>query len=148
MRQVKFECSEDFYQRLNEERFRRNLTLRQLAIRALEWYFTLTKSIHHIVPTLGRIEPSKLGPQHVQQSVEDLLRKPKPRPGKKNQDSKGSAEAQDPAVPAPPDCLSPRTVKHCRHVLRAVLNVTMKWNLVSMNAAALARFAKPRKLKP
>jgi|HubBroStandDraft_4_1064222.scaffolds.fasta_scaffold109774_2 hypothetical protein len=46
MRQVKFECSEEFYQRLNEERFRRNLTLQQLAIRALEWYFTLPESIH------------------------------------------------------------------------------------------------------
>jgi integrase len=101
----------------------------------------------HIIPALGRIELSKLGPQQVQQFVEDLLKKPSlHRP--ENQNSKGSAEDQDPAVPAPPGCLSPRTVKHCRDVLRAALNVAMKWNLVSRNAAALATVAKPRRLKP
>jgi hypothetical protein len=45
-RQVKFECSEEFYLRLNEEKLRRNLTLQQMAIRALEWYFTLPESSH------------------------------------------------------------------------------------------------------
>ena len=42
-------------------------------------------------------------------------------------------------------CLSPATVKHCRDVLRAALNVAMTWNLVSRNAAALTKIAKPRK---
>ncbi len=47
-----------------------------------------------------------------------------------------------------PECLSQRTVKHCRDVLRAALNVAMKWNLVSRNAAALAAVTNPRKAKP
>jgi hypothetical protein len=70
MRQVKFECSEGFYQRLNEEKFRRNLTLQQLAIRALERYLAFPESIHRRIdeeiqdadePTqfLGRLLRSK-----------------------------------------------------------------------------------------
>jgi hypothetical protein len=49
MRQVKFECSEEFYQRLNTEKLRRNLTLQQLAIRSLEWYCALPESLHRQV---------------------------------------------------------------------------------------------------
>ena len=99
----------------------------------------------HIIPALGRIELSKLGPQHVQQFVKDLRNKPKP-PRKKNQNAEECAEAQNPAGAAP--CLSQRTVKHCRDVLRAALNVAMKWNLVSRNAAALATVTNSRKAKP
>src|SRR5262249_638949 len=39
-------------------------------------------------------------------------------------------------------------VKHCRDVLRAALNVAMKWNLVHCNAAALATIAVSRRKKP
>ena len=100
----------------------------------------------HIIPALGRIELGKLGPQHVQQFVEDLRKKPK-APRKKNQDAESSAGAHAVAVAAP-ESLSQRTVKHCRDVLRAALNVAMKWNLVSRNAAALTTISNPRKAKP
>jgi integrase len=100
----------------------------------------------HIIPALGRIELSKLGPQHVQQLVQDLRNKPK-LPRKRNPDADGSADAQALSVAAP-ECLSQRTVKHCRDVLRAALNVAMKWNLVSRNAAALTTISNPRKAKP
>ena len=39
-------------------------------------------------------------------------------------------------------------MKHCRDVPRAALNVAMKWNLVSRNAAALTMISNPRKAKP
>ena len=100
----------------------------------------------HIIPAFGRIELGKLGPQHVQQFVEDLRKKPKAL-RKKNQDTEGSADADAVAVAAP-ESLSQRTVKHCRDVLRAALNVAMKWNLVSRNAAALTSVSSPRKTKP
>ena len=87
-----------------------------------------------------------MGPQHVQQFVEDLRKKPK-APRKKNQDAESSAGAHAVAVAAP-ESLSQRTVKHCRDVLRAALNVAMKWNLVSRNAAALTTISNPRKAKP
>src|ERR1022692_2452635 len=74
----------------------------------------------HIIPALGRIVLSKLGPQDVQQFLEDLRKKPK-TPRKKN----GSG-AQGPAAAAPPECYSSTTVKHCRATLRAALNVAMK----------------------
>ena len=45
-RQIKFECSDEFYQRLKAEKTRRNLTLQQLAIRALERYLALPESVH------------------------------------------------------------------------------------------------------
>src|ERR1039457_1851783 len=38
VRQVKFECSQEFYKRLMDEKLQRNLTLQQLAVRALERY--------------------------------------------------------------------------------------------------------------
>lgn len=45
-RQVKFECSEDFYKRLREEKLQRNLTFQQLATRALERYMAVPESVH------------------------------------------------------------------------------------------------------
>src|ERR1039458_9253205 len=63
----------------------------------------------HIIPAFGRMELGKLGPQHVQQFVEDLRKKPK-APRKKNQDTEGSADAHAVAV-AEPESLSQRTVK-------------------------------------
>ncbi len=49
LRQLKFECSEEFYNRLMEEKLQRNLTLQQLAIRALERYFALPESYHRVI---------------------------------------------------------------------------------------------------
>ena len=100
----------------------------------------------HIIPALGRIELSKLGPQHVQQFIKDMLKKSKP-PRRKNKNAEGSVESQAMVPPAPPVCYSTSTVKHCRDALRAALNVAMEWNLVSRNVAALAKI-KSRKRKP
>lgn len=98
----------------------------------------------HIIPALGRLELSKLAPQHVQQLVSDLLDKPKPGRKKKHPEGpQGQASA-----PPEPERLSSRTVKHCRDVLRAALNVAMKWNLVTRNAAALVAIPTTRKRKP
>ena len=63
----------------------------------------------HIVPTLGRIELSKLTAQH----VTALL------------NAKGEAG------------LSPRSVKYIRTVLRVALNQAVKWNLVVRNVVTL-----------
>lgn len=65
----------------------------------------------HLVPTLGRVELLDLTPQQVQ----DLL-------GRK------LAEG-----------LAPKTVQSIRGVLRSALNEAMRWDLISRNAAALAR---------
>jgi hypothetical protein len=46
LRQVKFECSGEFYKRLMDEKLQRNLTIQQLAIRALERYFAVPESVH------------------------------------------------------------------------------------------------------
>jgi integrase len=97
----------------------------------------------HIIPELGNFELSKLGPQHVQQLLNNLLKKPK-SPKKKSQ-SGVSGEVRE-STPEAVEFLSPNTVKHCRDVLRAALNVAMKWNLVTRNAAALTTI-KPRKQK-
>jgi hypothetical protein len=45
-RQLKFECPEDFYQRLNKEKLRRNLTFQQMALRALALYLAFPESFH------------------------------------------------------------------------------------------------------
>jgi len=101
----------------------------------------------HIIPALGRIELSKLGSQHVQQLVKYLRSKPK-SPRKKTLNAAVSAGAQEQEMPPTSECLSPRTVKHCRDALRAALNVAIQWNLVSRNAAALTKIAKERKPLP
>jgi integrase len=88
----------------------------------------------HIIPALGRIELSRLRPQHVQQFINDLMKTPK-RPRKKNIED---AVAQGRAQTEPQECFSSRTAKHCRDALRPALNVAMIWNLISRNAAALA----------
>ncbi len=48
-RQVKFECSEEFYQRMMDEKLQRNLTIQQLAIRALERYFAAPEYLHRAI---------------------------------------------------------------------------------------------------
>ena len=45
-RQVKFECSEKFHKKLMDEKIERNLTLQQLAVRALERYLAVPESAH------------------------------------------------------------------------------------------------------
>jgi hypothetical protein len=49
VRQVKFECSEEFYERLMDEKLQRNLTIQQLAVRALERYLALPESVHRSI---------------------------------------------------------------------------------------------------
>lgn len=63
----------------------------------------------HLSPSLGRLRLAKLGPQHVQEMMNDLLA----------------------------NGLSPRTVLHIRSTLRRSLNQAVKWGLVSRNVAAL-----------
>jgi integrase len=94
----------------------------------------------HIIPALGHIELSELGHQQVQQFLNNLLNKPKPR---KTQ----TAENIGLTTIEPQEFFSPKTVKHCRDVLRAALNVAMKWNLVVRNAAALAMIPTIRRSK-
>lgn len=53
-RQVKFECSEQFYKQLMDEKLQRKLTLQQLAIRALERYFAVPESVHREVDEISR----------------------------------------------------------------------------------------------
>jgi integrase len=100
----------------------------------------------HIIPALGRFELSKLGPQHVQQFVNDLVKKPKPARKKEPQPADGEIVAATPAKPE--DTYSSRTAKHCRDALRAALNVAIKWNLVVRNSAALVKIGAGRKRKP
>ncbi len=100
----------------------------------------------HIIPALGRIELSKLAPQNVQQFVSDLMQTPKPTrkknaPNREDKDGKAATPAN------PPEFFSSRTAKHCRDALRAALNVAMKWNLITRNAAALITVT-VRKRKP
>jgi integrase len=98
------------------------------------------------MPALGRIELGKLGPQDVQQFVNALMKKPKPlRRAKKAQ---GVNASEGEPLAEPPEFFSSKTVKHCRDVLRAALNVAMKWNLVFRNAAALTIVATSRGKKP
>jgi integrase len=96
----------------------------------------------HVIPGVGRIELSKVTPQHVQQLVNDLSNKPKPLRKKDRPDGPGEE-----LTPLEPQVLSSRTVKRCRDVLRAALHVAMKWNLVSRNAAALVTVPTTRKRK-
>ena len=64
----------------------------------------------HIVPEIGRIPLGRLTPQHVEKMVSAVA-------------AKGA---------------SPRTVEHCRAVLRNALNHAMRHSLVGRNVAALA----------
>jgi hypothetical protein len=63
----------------------------------------------HLVPLIGRIELTRLGPEHVQQMINALLTKAKRTRRKKN-----DADEED----NQPTTLSPKTVKHCRDTLR------------------------------
>jgi integrase len=105
-----------------------------ISLRAERTYRDLCED--HIVPALGRIELGKLGPQHVQQFINDLMKTPKRSRSKEK--PRGVAKDQVPTPGGPQECFSWRTAKHCRDTLRAALNVAMRWNLISRNAAALA----------
>ena len=63
----------------------------------------------HIVPAIGRVQLSKLTPQHVQKLMNDSL-------------AAG---------------LSPRTVQYMRAILRRALQQALRWQLVSRNVATL-----------
>jgi hypothetical protein len=60
VRQVKFECSETFYTRLIEEKLQRNLTVQQLAVRALERYFAVPESVHRRIEEQAAITSTPL----------------------------------------------------------------------------------------
>jgi hypothetical protein len=49
VRQVKFECSEAFYKQLMDEKLKRNLTIQQMAVRALERYWAIPESFHRSI---------------------------------------------------------------------------------------------------
>jgi integrase len=89
----------------------------------------------HIVPAIGRIELSKLTPEHVQRMINALLVKPK-RTTRKD----GSRKAR-----ATPETLSSSTVKSCRDTLRAALNVALEWNLIARNPAASVAIRQSRR---
>ena len=90
----------------------------------------------HIVPLIGRFELTKLGPEHVQQLINALLKKAKRTKKKKNSaDPEGSK----------PETLSPKTVKHCRDTLRAALNVAIEWNLIARNPATFVTVKQARR---
>ncbi len=63
----------------------------------------------YLTPSLGTIPLGKLGPQHVQHMVNELV-------------AKG---------------LAPNTIRNVRAVLRRALNQAMRWRLVTYNAASL-----------
>lgn len=45
-RQVKFECTDEFYARLQDQKLRRALTVQQLITRSLNLYFAVPESLH------------------------------------------------------------------------------------------------------
>lgn len=81
---------------------------RKLRVSTLASYTDLIK--RHIIPELGRIVLSRLGPQDVQQFVNKKL-------------ATG---------------LSPRTVQYLHAILRRALGQALKWGLVARNVATLA----------
>jgi len=64
---------------------------------------------YHVIPSLGKIELTKLSPQHLQDFFSDRLEKG----------------------------LSARTVQYIRAVLRRALNQALQWGLVARNVATL-----------
>lgn len=81
----------------------------------------------HIVPAIGRIELTKLGPEDVQQLINIMFTK-----AKRVSTKKGGVSD----VTLPTQTFSPKTVKQCRDTLRTALNVAIKWNLIARNPAA------------
>lgn len=71
----------------------------------------------HVLPRIGQVPLTRLAPQHVQSMMADALA----------------------------GGLSPRTVRELRGVLRAALNVALRWGYVERNVAALAE---PPKVEP
>lgn len=60
-RQVKFECSKEFYLRIMDEKLQRNLTIQQLAIRALELYFGTPEYFHRDIEAIAKSLDSSVG---------------------------------------------------------------------------------------
>ncbi len=88
----------------------------------------------HVLPLLGPIELTKLGPQDVERLVTHILNSLKPsRKKSKNNDDQSGVR------------YSVTTAKHCRDVLRAALNVAMRWGLISRNPAALVTIKRARR---
>jgi integrase len=73
---------------------------------------------NHLIPAIGKIDLSKLSPQHVEEMLNDVV-------------AKG---------------LSPRTAQYVRAVLRRALGRALKWGLVARNVAALVD--PPRTVRP
>jgi integrase len=90
--------------------------------RTFESYSDLVR--RYLTPRLGRVELSKLTPQHVRQCLNDLLE----RGGAPKKDEEGELRESG---------LSARTVQYCRAVLRKALNQAVRDGLVSRNVAAL-----------
>ena len=70
-RQVKFECSAAFHQRLMDEKLQRNLTVQQLAIRALERYFAFPESVHRGIEEQAAAARTELT-EYLRQMMRDL----------------------------------------------------------------------------
>jgi integrase len=81
----------------------------------------------HITPALGRVQLTKLTPQHIQRYMNDKA-KPIPQPGG---DSKPG--------------LSAKTIRYHRSILVMALTQALKWGLVARNVATLVD--PPRALK-
>lgn len=82
-------------------------------------YYSYEQNVRlHLKPELGRIELTKLSPQHIQAFMNSLLK----------------------------DGRSPRLVQYLRSVLRCALGQALKWNLVTRNVATLVD--PPRYVKP
>jgi len=104
----------------------------RISLKAARTYRDLMED--HVLPLLGRIELAKLGPEDVERLVTHILSSRKPSRKK----SKGN---DDPA----PERYSITSAKHCRDVLRAALNVAMRWGLISRNPAALVTIKRARR---
>jgi len=48
-RQLKFDCSEEFFGRVKHERLQRQLTIQQVATRAFEFYFAIPETVHRML---------------------------------------------------------------------------------------------------
>jgi hypothetical protein len=78
VRQVKFECSLEFYKRLMDEKLQRNLTVQQLAVRALERYLAVPESIHRSIEEEAEITSTPLPNllKHLMQHLSTFIHRP------------------------------------------------------------------------
>lgn len=93
----------------------------------------------YIVPNIGHVRLSKLGPQHVQAMLNHLA---VPRPKLKDETA---AEAKRGKGTLTKDVLSARTIQYVRAVLRRALNQAKRWRLVAFNAAELVEPPKTKR---